>query len=102
VSQAANGAAFGSAYIDDGISYPPGANRTFTFTAKKGEVRIVSEGIFIVKQKLDQITVLGTTKPRQVTLQGQKTVRWKFVARQDKLVVSGLHVDLNEPVILKW
>lgn len=103
VSQATDGAAFGSAYIDDGVSSPPGANRIFTFTATRGEVRIVSKGGFDVTQKLDEIVVLGTGRPGgQVTLQDQKIIGWKFIPAQNKLVVPGLQADLNEPVVLTW
>ena len=63
VSQASDGYAFGTAYIDDGISIPPTPNTTVEFHAKKGSLSITSSGSFKVDQSLESVTILGTTKP---------------------------------------
>jgi alpha-glucosidase len=59
VSQAKDGYAFGTAYLDDGISYPPGPNTTVTFTVSESQVVIESKGAYNVGQRLQNITVLG-------------------------------------------
>jgi alpha-glucosidase len=59
VSQAKDGYAFGTAYLDDGISYPPGPNTTVTFAVSEGQIVIDSKGSYNVEQKLQNVTVLG-------------------------------------------
>lgn len=103
VSQTAQGIAHGSAYIDDGISYPPGLNRILEFSTTKNEVVISSTGTFHVEQKLQDVTVLGvSSKPKSVTVNGRSVQGWTYTAQQDKLVVANVGVDLNQPLSVKW
>ena len=103
VSQDSRNRAFGTAYLDDGDSYPPGPNRELTIMASAGEVRIKSRGSFHVDQGLDEATVLGIpARPRSVSVNGNGVRSWEYFARQNKLVVRGLGVDLNQLVVLRW
>ncbi|KAI0338173.1 glycoside hydrolase family 31 protein [Trametopsis cervina] len=102
VSQASDGYAFGTAYIDDGESVPPTPNRTVEFTASKSQVKILTRGDFHVTQKLDTITILGVSKPSEVIVQGQPTKSFSYSDKQQKLVLDGLSVDLNRDVTISW
>ncbi|KAJ3553463.1 hypothetical protein NM688_g3600 [Phlebia brevispora] len=102
VSQATDGYAFGDAYIDDGESIPPTPSTRLTFHAAKGSLKIAGEGSFSLEEKLDTITILGTTKPTTVTVEGKSILTWQYIDAQDKLVVSGLSLDLNSPITLLW
>ncbi|KAJ7759844.1 glycosyl hydrolases family 31-domain-containing protein [Mycena olivaceomarginata] len=85
VAQSADGYAFSTAYIDDGISDPPGPSTTVTFQASKKQRE------FKVVQKLVQVTILGVeTKPTSVS------VEFTYNSAQQELVLTGLAVDLNE------
>jgi alpha-glucosidase len=80
-------------------------SRELTITASVGEVRIKSRGTFHVDQELDdsEVTVLGAfARPQSVSMNGKGVRSWDYFARQNKLVVRGLGVDLNQPVVLKW
>lgn len=101
VSQAADGYAFGTAYIDDGETVPPTPNSTLTFKSQKGGLSITHHGTFKVTQNLDAITILGALKPASVSLNGAD-VEFQYVDAQQKLTLSSLSVDLNEPVTLLW
>lgn len=94
--------AFGSAYIDDGDSYPPGPHKTLTFTCVKGELRLNSHGAFDIAQKLRDITVLGVpTRPRSVTL-GNKTVSgWTYDNALNRLIIQ-VDLNLNKQATLRW
>ncbi|KAI9066533.1 glycoside hydrolase family 31 protein [Trametes sanguinea] len=104
VSQAADGYAFGTAYIDDGETVPPTPNTTLEFKARKGGLSISSRGNFDVKQKLETVTVLGaaTAKPREVKVNGKKVESWEFDEGLERLVVKDLNIDLNESTSLTW
>jgi alpha-glucosidase len=102
VSQTADGYAFGTAYIDDGVSYSPGPNRTLVFEVQRGNVRIESHGSFEARQKLREVVVLGTTRPRKVSVRGGVVIGWSFFDGQKKLVME-VELDLNEVVTtLEW
>jgi Alpha-glucosidases, family 31 of glycosyl hydrolases len=103
ISQAADGHAFGSAYIDDGVSSPPTASYHLTFAAAKGKILIRGRGSFNVKQKLQTITVLGiSSKPGGITVQGRSVMGWRFAETQGKLTITDLEVDLNKHVTIEW
>lgn len=102
VSQDSNGLASGSAYIDDGISYPPGPSRTLTFQIKNGKALIAGHGLFHIQQRLSDITLLGVAKPTIVSHNGKKIEGWKYLSGQQKLLVRDLNVDLNRPSTLEW
>ncbi|KAI0830858.1 glycosyl hydrolases family 31-domain-containing protein [Trametes gibbosa] len=104
VSQAADGVAFGTAYIDDGESVPPTPSTTVTFTARKGSVRIASHGNFRIGQKIETVTVLGAgkTKPREVKVNGKVVHGWEFDAGLERLVVHEAGLDLNKAGSVTW
>jgi alpha-glucosidase len=103
VSQTAKGLAHGTAYVDDGISSPPGPSRVLTFSATKNAVSISGHGGFHIAQRLADITVLGVgAKPSSVSLNGQKVGIWTYAAQQGKLSAVGVDADLNSPVLLTW
>ncbi|OCH87273.1 hypothetical protein OBBRIDRAFT_169586 [Obba rivulosa] len=104
VSQAADGYAFGTAYVDDGETIPPTPNRTLTIHAQRGEVRVQSQGDYDVTQKLAAVTVLGAaqTKPDRVLVQGSAASSWEFDEGLQRLVVSDLELNLNQPVTISW
>jgi len=103
ISQAADGYAYGSAYIDDGESSPPGPSKTLKFAVKTGELVINSAGPFSITSKLQDVTILGVAaKPSGVVLQGKAVTNWTFVAAQEKLVVTVGDLDLNSGATLSW
>ncbi|KIL65252.1 glycoside hydrolase family 31 protein [Amanita muscaria Koide BX008] len=103
VTQASDGSSFGTAYLDDGESYPPGPSRELTITASVGEVSIKGEGTFQIEQNLEEATILGvSTPPESVSLNGKAVGGWEYFEQQKRLVVSGLATDLNSPVLLQW
>ncbi|KIJ63989.1 glycoside hydrolase family 31 protein [Hydnomerulius pinastri MD-312] len=102
VSLNAEGTASGDAYVDDGISYPPGPSTTLTFQASGGTLKIESKGFYPIVQKLETITVLGVQKPTTVTLQGQAAQGWSYTEAIEELVLSDVSVDLNGETTLSW
>ncbi len=115
VSLAADGYAFGTAYLDDGISYPPGPSTTLTIrtdvtsthaaTNAEGEVSVRPEGTFSITSKLEQVTILGVGhKPGEVIVNGKEIGGdgWEYLDAQQKLVVSNADADLNEGVTVSW
>ena len=102
VSLSSTGEAFGTAFVDDGVSFPPGPSTTLTFTIRKNELTIESKGAFKIGQKLEQVTILGATKPARVTLQGQGISTWEFTESQEKLVVLNASISLDSSVKLTW
>lgn len=105
VSQTSQGLAHGTAYIDDGITYPPGPSRVLSFVSTKQGVSITGEGALQVGPKLEDITVLGVgSKPTSVWVNGRhaSTDMWTYVPRQEKLVALGLNASLNQAWLLSW
>ncbi|KAF8815919.1 hypothetical protein BYT27DRAFT_7186387 [Phlegmacium glaucopus] len=109
VSQSSQGLAFGTAYIDDGISNPPGPNRILKFFSTPKQVVVVISvegevgGDFKIEQKLTDITVLGVdSKPTSVLLNGRKVGNWKYAQQQGRLVALEIDADLNVPLSLEW
>jgi alpha-glucosidase len=102
VSLNAAGTAFGTAYVDDGISFPPGPSRNLTFQAAAGTLKIESTGAYGIAQKLETITVLGVQKPTQVESQGSQIKGWTYKGATEELVVSNASVDLNGQFTLAW
>ncbi|KAG1898688.1 glycoside hydrolase family 31 protein [Suillus fuscotomentosus] len=102
VSLNAAGTAFGTAYVDDGISFPPGPSRSLTFQAAKGTLKIESKGEYTILQKLETITVLGVQKPSQVSLQGSPVKGWTYKEATEELVVSNTSVNLDGQTTLAW
>ncbi|KAH9885439.1 glycosyl hydrolases family 31-domain-containing protein [Cubamyces lactineus] len=104
VSQAADGYAFGTAYVDDGESVPPTPHTTLTFKARKGTLAIAAVGNFKVAQKLETVTVLGvgSKKPSEVKVNGKKADNWEFDEGVERLIVKQLGIDLNKGSTLTW
>ncbi|KJA17650.1 glycoside hydrolase family 31 protein [Hypholoma sublateritium FD-334 SS-4] len=103
VSQTTQGLAHGTAYVDDGISSPPGPSRTLTFAATKNQVSITGAGGFHIASKLQDVTVLGVgVKPATVLLNGKRVGNWTYAAQQHELVAHTLSADLNQPLTLQW
>ncbi|KIM86518.1 glycoside hydrolase family 31 protein [Piloderma croceum F 1598] len=102
VSLSADGQAFGTAFVDDGVSNPPGPSTTLSFTGSKGQLRIQAKGTFNIKQPLQDITILGVKRPTKVMFQDETAKHWIHIEAQDKLVVSNINGDLNGRVFLEW
>ncbi|KAJ6533997.1 glycoside hydrolase family 31 protein [Mycena vulgaris] len=108
VSLESNGHAFGGAYLDDGVSSPPGQNRTLTFTANTRTLSISGTGGFSVRQKLEDVVVLGVEEePAAVSLGGENMLapcQWEFMPELHKLVISNASIDLNQDDVqtLTW
>lgn len=103
VSQSATGSAFGTTYLDDGVSDPPGPNTTVTVTARTGRVSITASGKFHVAQKLGEVTILGVTKkPTSVTVGSTNVKSFTYASAQQKVVLTGLSVDLNTGTTISW
>ncbi|KAH9911567.1 glycosyl hydrolases family 31-domain-containing protein [Epithele typhae] len=104
VAQAADGYAFGTAYMDDGESVPPTPNSTLVVRAQTGRVSVEREGTFLIEQRLEKVTVLGAAgaAPMAVRVNGAKVGNWTFDAGVERLVVGGLGVDLNGRVVVEW
>ncbi|KAF9043212.1 glycosyl hydrolases family 31-domain-containing protein [Panaeolus papilionaceus] len=103
VSQSSRGEAFGTAYLDDGISNPPGPSRIVTFSATNQQVKINSSGSYIIAQKLQQVTILGVkNQPKTLLINGEKSGTLSYFPQQQKVVVSGLNIDLNKPTTVSW
>lgn len=103
VSLNASGRAYGTVYIDDGSSNPPGPSKTLTITVADGQVRVSVQGDFKITRKLEDLTILGVSKkPAVVTVNGAKMIEWMYVPQQAKLTVPGVGTDLNRPLTVKW
>ena len=103
VSLSSSEEAFGTAFVDDGISFPPGPSTSLTFRAGAGSLSIFSEGNFTIAQKLDQVTLLGIAKkPSAVIMEGKNVTDWQFLQEQEKLILSGLGIGLNAKTVLSW
>jgi alpha-glucosidase len=103
VSLSSQGLAFGTAYVDDGISNPPGPNRILKFFSTPKKVDLSVEGDFQVEQKLTNVTILGVdSKPTSVLLNGQKVDKWTYAQQQGKLVALEIDASLNGPLTLEW
>ncbi|KAH9475774.1 Alpha-glucosidase [Psilocybe cubensis] len=103
VSLNAQGLAQGSAYLDDGISNPPGPSRNLVFKATKNELTVSGSGGFQVGPKLQDITILGVgSKPKSVSANNRIVSSWTYAPQQAKLVALGVNVTLNQPLTLKW
>lgn len=104
VSLSQSGQAFGTAFIDDGISSPPGPSTSLTFHAAGGSLSIFPKGNFSIAQKLEQVTVLGVKKkPSSVILQGGMLSGWQFLQNQEKLVLPDIgSINLNDMTVLSW
>lgn len=103
VSQAADGYATGSAYLDDGESLPPTPSTTVDFVASTGRLEIRSKGSFHVNQTVESITILGALEPTKGVFVGQREAKnWTYAGGLEELVVSQLAISLNADTVLSW
>ncbi|KAF8890700.1 glycosyl hydrolases family 31-domain-containing protein [Infundibulicybe gibba] len=103
VSQAANGQAFGTAYLDDGVSNPPGPSRSLTFSVTKNQLHIAGVGSFKVDQMVEEVTILGVaTAPKRVLMDSRAVDGWRYTASKEELVISSLSIDLNREATVQW
>ncbi|KAG6827387.1 hypothetical protein H0H92_011985 [Tricholoma furcatifolium] len=103
ISQSASGQASGSAYIDDGVSDPPGPSTTLNFSVSDCEVLVTNYGTFRILQQLSDIIVLGVSRrPDVVYLNDEIVDTWEYVSGNAKLMVQNLNSDLNNPLRLHW
>jgi len=95
--------AFGTAYLDDGVTNPPLESRVVTFTASGHQLRITSNGDFTVGQTLEEVTILGVAeKPNTVFVGGKAVSTWEFIPELEKLVVSNVSISLNSDQTVSW
>ncbi|KAL4243910.1 glycosyl hydrolase 31 family protein [Abortiporus biennis] len=101
-----DGSAFGTAYIDDGETVPPTPNTTLTFEASKGQkLELSPKGSFRISQTLETLIILGVPRePAQILLNGQRvhSNSWKYIAAQEKVVLTGMNVNLNILTRISW
>ncbi|KAF9218886.1 glycoside hydrolase family 31 protein [Gyrodon lividus] len=102
VSLSATGTAFGTAYLDDGISVPPMPNRTVTFQVANGVLTITSNGLYEVRSELATITILGAARPSSVTVQGHEVHEWDYTASTEELTLSDFAIGLGEDTTICW
>lgn len=96
------GTAFGTAYIDDGISPPPTPNRTVTFQVADSMLAIETKRTYEVQPRLSTTTILGTAKPSVVKVQGQQMDGWNHTTRTEELILYDLTIDLGEDASVSW
>jgi alpha-glucosidase len=106
VSLSREGKAYGAALVDDGETETT-ESRTLVFNAhdKRLEILHSGEGIFEVVQPLGVITILGIDRaPRRIRIDGKDVPsrKWVFDSAVQRLVVSGLSVDLNGRSLISW
>jgi alpha-glucosidase len=116
ISLSSDGHAYGTALIDDGETLVTndgedghtGAathQRTLLFNVRGRSLEIRGEGTFAVTQPLGVITVLGVDpRPRRVRINGVKVPyqKWDYTPVVQRLVISGLTIDLNERSAVTW
>ncbi|KAF9528217.1 glycosyl hydrolases family 31-domain-containing protein [Crepidotus variabilis] len=101
VSLDSQGIANGIAYVDDGISEPPGPSRSLEFTATNKQLTIKTTGSFVIQPKLQNITILGIVLSESGTVKfnGQEFNTTYDVIKQ-RLTLADINVDLNEDIIV--
>ena len=104
VSLAADGTAFGTAYIDDGLSVPPTPHLDLTFSVEYGFLSIRAQGDYALAETLDTITILGASDAPllSVTVNGQEHSGVSYEPDVQELVLSGLDLDLNHDATILW
>jgi alpha-glucosidase len=106
VSLSRGGNAYGTALVDDGETETT-QSRTLVFNAhdKHLEISHSGEGVFEVVQPLGVVTILGIDgAPRRVRINGVgvPSRKWVFDFTVQRLVVSGLTIDLNGRSAISW
>jgi alpha-glucosidase len=100
------GNAYGTALVDDGETETT-LSRALVFNAhdKTLEISTSGENLFKVVQPLGVITILGIDRaPKRVRMDGMviPTRKWVFDSAVQRLVVSGLSIDLNGRCTISW
>jgi alpha-glucosidase len=98
--------AYGTALVDDGETETT-QSRTLVFNAhdKTLEISTSGEDLFKIVQPLGVLTILGIDKaPKRVRMDGTviPTRKWVFDSAVQRLVVSGLSIDLNGRCAISW
>jgi alpha-glucosidase len=98
--------AYGTALVDDGETETT-QSRTLVFNAHDKTLKISTsrEDLFDIVQPLGVITILGIDKaPKRVRMDGKviPTRKWVFDSAVQRLVISGLSIDLNGPCAISW
>jgi alpha-glucosidase len=106
VSLSREGTAYGTALIDDGETETT-QSRTLVFNAHDKHLEILhsGEGVFEVVQPLGVITILGVDRaPGRVHIDGVgfPSRKWAFDSAVQRLVISGLSIDLNGRSAISW
>jgi alpha-glucosidase len=106
VSLSREGDAYGTALVDDGETETT-QSRTLVFNAhdKTLEISTSGEDLFEIVQPLGIITILGIDRaPKRVRMDGMviPTRKWVFDSAVQRLVVSGLSIDLNGRCAISW
>jgi alpha-glucosidase len=106
VSLSREGNAYGTALVDDGETETT-QSRTLVFNAhdKTLEISTSGEDLFEIVQPLGVITILGIDRaPKRVRIDGMviPTRKWVFDSAVQRLVVSGLSIDLNGRCAISW
>jgi alpha-glucosidase len=102
VTQCLDGHAFGTTYLNDGVSDPPGPSRIVTVHSGKNSLNISTAGAFHISQKLAEVTILGVLQQSAAVLVDGKTKSFTYEIPQQKLVISKLRVDLNTETTIEW
>jgi alpha-glucosidase len=118
VSLGGDGHAYGTAVVDDGETLEAEVeeahargrviathSRTLVFDAHDKSLEIEAQGTFRVVQTMGVITILGVDKaPRRVRLDGVnvRSRKWVYDSAVQRLVISGLSVDLNGRSKVTW
>jgi len=102
-----DGSAFGSAYLDDGESFPPGPATRLQFLVPVGggKLRVTPRGTFGIDQLLEKVVILGVpAKPKSVTVNGKKVIAdsWKWIAETNEVTVQNIGGNLNRPLDIIW
>lgn len=106
VSLSREGNAYGTALVDDGETETT-QSRTLVFNShdKTLEISTSGEDLFEIVQPIGVITILGIDRaPKRVRMDGMviPTRKWVFDSAVQRLVVSGLSIDLNGRCAISW
>jgi alpha-glucosidase len=101
-----DGTAEGTAYFDDGETYPPADSKDLRFSVHDSQLEITSLGQtgaeYSIPSSLGNVTVLGVpSSPATVQVQGQ-SVQFTYDAGLQRLVVDGVNTSLNDDVKVQW
>ena len=106
VSLSRGGNAYGTAVVDDGETETT-RSRTLVFNAhdRALEISTSREDLFEIVQPISVVTILGIDRaPKRVRMDGTviPTRKWVFDSAVQRLVVSGLSINLNGRCAISW